>query len=151
MFDDTRGGGGNPWDGWGDEFRDFLNRPRHYVLDGRTPIPCGDFLKWAQWFETADRHVGLRCFKGLGISTIFLGHDNAMTGPPLLFETGVFIGGRMVECWRMSTYAEAVERHREGVEMAQCARHARALARQPWDLRMGLRWLYWRRYEPETS
>lgn len=68
--------------------------PSHrYILNGHRPIPCDDLLKWAQWFETADRHVADDDVNGVRVSTVFLGADHRFGfGSPLLFETMVFGG-----------------------------------------------------------
>ena len=152
MFDDTRGNGGGGDDG--DDWRDWHRRPHHYILDGQTVKPAG-LMTWARWYKTADRVIARRVFKGLCVSTVFVGLDMAITGPPMLFETAVFIGwrkgGLIADCWRAATWTEAVGLHREALALAQTARHARALARQPWDIREGLRGLYGRRNRSEGS
>lgn len=90
-----------------------------YVLIGQTPVPEPDIHKWAFWMESGDRvvfqdHVG----SGL-ISTVFLGldHNHWGEGPPLLFETMIFVDGGDVELVdRCSTWLEAEERHKLAVE-----------------------------------
>lgn len=107
-----------------DEFLgEFLrNHGGCYVLIGQTPAPEPDPLKWAFWFETADRIVA-RDEIGSGlVSTVFLGLDhNHMRhvhgGPPILFETMIFAdGGEIVDMWRCSTWLEAEEQHKRAVE-----------------------------------
>ena len=45
-----------------------------YVLDEQgNPRPERDLLAWAQWFETAERHVALTRFAWGEVSTVFLG------------------------------------------------------------------------------
>lgn len=86
-----------------------------YILDGKTPVPCGDLKKWAKWFETADRKVACTGPTGpdsLYVSTVFLSHDHSYgDGPPLLFETMVFRDGDGDECERCSTWDEAEAQH----------------------------------------
>ena len=63
-----------------------------YILEGRTPVPCPDLLGWARWLETADRRVALTEHELFRVSTVFLGLDHRFgRGPPLLFETMVFM------------------------------------------------------------
>lgn len=90
-----------------------------YVLVGQTPVPEPNLLKWAYWFETADRQVA-RTELGSGlVSTVFLGldHNHSRRGPPILFETMIFAdGGEIVDMWRCSTWLEAEEQHKRAVE-----------------------------------
>lgn len=64
----------------------------NYILDdNHNPVPEPDILKWAQWIETAERHVALTELGELKVSTVFLGLDhNWSDGAPILFETLVF-------------------------------------------------------------
>lgn len=90
---------------------------RQYILDGKTPVPCDNLLKWARWLETADRKVDRETVGDSGISTIFLGLDHSFgTGPPLLFETMVFGGKLSDEMDRYSTWDEAEAGHKAMVE-----------------------------------
>lgn len=95
-----------------------MNRPRHYILVGQeaTPLPeDDDLLLWAEWFETADRIVKQEFEGAYFVSTVFLGldHNRAGTGPPLLFETMVWIDGGTAEDYinRCSTWTEALAMH----------------------------------------
>jgi hypothetical protein len=129
MLDDMRGGGGGGGDG--DGFGYFMDRPMHYILDGQTIKLCTNFLAWARWYEiTANRRVASTRVRGIWISTVFLGLDSAISGPPILFETGFFVGDGMADCWRSSTWVEAVGTHKMAKRMAHMARSGRALARQ---------------------
>ena len=71
---------------------------RKFILDvdGKTPVPCDDFLAWGTWYETAIRkcQVALTLVGDARVSTVFLGIDRNYwrRGPPLLFETMVFGG-----------------------------------------------------------
>ena len=62
-----------------------------YILDGTTPVPAS-LLTWAQWYETAERHVAdTWVTPTVRVSTVFLGLDHQFgEGPPLLFETMAF-------------------------------------------------------------
>jgi hypothetical protein len=94
----------------------------HWVLAGRTPVIEPDVLKWARWFETADRRVAFTEVPGGVVSTVFLGLDhNFGDGPPLLFETMSFLDGESEECVRTSAWSEAEAAHR-----AMVARGGRA-------------------------
>jgi hypothetical protein len=84
-----------------------------YILDGHKPVEEPDLFKWAEWYETADRHVR-DTFQGddVRVSTVFLALDHSVGhGPPLLFETMVFVNGVGEDCERYSTWAEAEEGH----------------------------------------
>lgn len=56
----------------------------------------------------AQEHVG-----AAWVSTVFLGLDHSWvdTGPPIVFETMVFRDGNGEECFRYSTWQEAMEGH----------------------------------------
>ena len=89
-------------------------RPRYYVLIGQTPVPEGDALKWAAWFETADRIVKQEHVGVYFVSTVFLGVDhNWFEGPALLFETMVFADGDShgLHCERCAIWMEAEAQH----------------------------------------
>ena len=54
-------------------------------------IEVDDILKWAEWFETADRHVAKTEIESTVISTVFLGlNHNFMDDIPILWETMIF-------------------------------------------------------------
>jgi hypothetical protein len=97
-------------------------RPRQYKLDGHTPVPMRDdqLREWGEWFAKADRIVKQEYVGPYYISTVFLGLDHALfEGRPLLFETMIFSDGAAVDYQdRCSTWAEALEMHRRGVEWA---------------------------------
>lgn len=99
---------------------------RHYILVGKQPIICRDFLEWARWYETAERHVALTSTRHFIISTVFLGTDHNYwgEGDPILFETMVFArqhgtayakegfaSGEEYGCWRHSTWDDAHRWH----------------------------------------
>jgi len=70
-------------------------------------------MKWGQWFETADRQVRDTFRDDVRVSTVFLGLDHNFDddGPPVLFETMVFINGSGDEIERYRTWDEAVRGH----------------------------------------
>ena len=95
---------------------------RTYILDGRNPIPCADFMTGARWFQTSDRHVAKTDFGDVRVSTVFLGFDRSFgQGPPLLFETMIFGGPFDQDKYqeRCSTWEEAEAQHAEAVEVAR--------------------------------
>lgn len=93
----------------------------NYILDGHEVIEEPDIRKWANWYETANRHVnqttatvslGGENVGEIRISTIFLGIDHSFEeGPPLLFETMVFGGKLDLEMDRCSTWGAAEKMH----------------------------------------
>jgi hypothetical protein len=88
-----------------------------YVLNGRAAVPEPDTIKWAEWFETAERHVAKDVIGGTEISTVFLGLDHSFnfTGPPVLFETLVIGGELDGEMDRYTSWSEAEIGHRKMV------------------------------------
>ena len=63
----------------------------HFILKDGVPVDEPDVLKWAAWFEKADRRVAFTPLLGYEVSTVFLGLNHSWgDGPPLLFETMVF-------------------------------------------------------------
>ncbi len=87
-----------------------------YILVDRVPVPEPDLHKWAEWFETFDRHVKLTWTEHHHISTVFLGldHGYGRPGGPVLFETMVFEnGGDSGDMNRYRTWEEAEAGHEE--------------------------------------
>jgi hypothetical protein len=89
-----------------------------YILggeDGRTPVPCPCLLEWAEWLDTADRCVAWTGNASKYVSTVFLGldHRHFGGGPPLVFETILFIDGRPTgEMERYSSWDDAETGHK---------------------------------------
>ncbi len=92
-----------------------------YILDGHKLIPCDDLIKWANWFEKANRHVAkTQITDDIDMSTVFLGLDHSFGGDkPMLFETMVFGGKLDQEMERYSTWEEAEKGHWEWVKKAK--------------------------------
>lgn len=91
-----------------------------YILDGHKPVPCDDLLKWADWFETADRTVlSTELPGGVRVSTVFLGIDHSFGGEPLLFETMIFGGPNNQYQDRCSTWREAEKMHAKALKLAR--------------------------------
>ena len=94
----------------------------NYILDGHTPVIEPDIMKWAEWYETADRVVKKDTAtvslagKNVGevrVSTVFLSidHNFSDNGEPILFETMVFGGALDEEMDRCSTWEAAEKMH----------------------------------------
>lgn len=93
-----------------------------YILDGHKVVECDDLMEWAQWFETADRHVDKTMVGDIKVSTVFLGLDHRFgEGEPELFETMIFDDGGEFdeEMWRYATWEEAVAGHKKAVEKVE--------------------------------
>jgi hypothetical protein len=89
------------------------NETGKYILEGHEPVEEPDLFKWAMWLETADRHVRDSFQGDVRVSTVFLGldHNHFGHGPPLLFETMVFLGDSTIEQEQYSTWREAEDGH----------------------------------------
>lgn len=86
------------------------------MLNGHEIVETYDLIEWAQWFETADRHVKQQNICWSRVSTVFLGIDHNWHdhGEPILFETMVFGGWWFNEWqWRYHTWNEAERGHKE--------------------------------------
>ncbi len=97
---------------------DSFHRPGNYILVDGKPVPEPDLLRWADWHETADRSVEQTwADHEIWVSTVFLGldHNHIGQGPPVLWETGIFIRGGMETCRRYSSLAAAKRGHWEVV------------------------------------
>jgi hypothetical protein len=96
-----------------------MERPHRYILDeNRQPVPVDDLLEWAEWLETADRHVAFTSLSGgVEVSTVFLGIDHIWFGAslPILFETAVIRNGQFDIQSRYATWQEAEEAHQRVV------------------------------------
>jgi hypothetical protein len=91
-----------------------------YILVGKDAGPCSDLLKWALWFETANRRVAETFVGSVRVSTVFLGLDYRFSNPhsesPILFETMVFGGPHDGDKERYCSWEEAEEGHEQMVE-----------------------------------
>lgn len=91
-----------------------------YILEGHETVKCKDFMKWAKWFEAAERHVAHDEIEGAEISTVFLGRDHSFgEGPPMLFETMIFGGPHDQYQERCSTWDEAVKMHKNAIALVK--------------------------------
>lgn len=112
-----------------------MPKVRNYIIDDEHNIvPQPDLRMWAEWYETADRHVGFCDFGDMKVSTVFLGMDHSWDGSaPMLFETMVFERNRDpgleldyvqsddFEMWRYSTWAQAEAGHEKMCELVRAA------------------------------
>jgi hypothetical protein len=100
-----------------------------YVLDSDgNPVREPSLLKWALWFEHADRQVALDVFaQGHRVSTVFLGLNHSFgSGPPVLWETMVFNDYGDIACERYTSREDALAGHQRAIEELE-----RRLAVQP--------------------
>lgn len=93
-----------------------------YILDENgTPVVEPDIVKWAQWFETADRHVAEDTIGDVRISTVFLGldldHAFGDVTRSILYETMIFGSGHDERQWRYNNKVEALAGHVRAVSM----------------------------------
>lgn len=103
----------------------------HYILkDGK--IITVPLLEWAQWIEErSNKIIEQTEVPGGTVSTVFLGldHNFSNSGPPLLFETMVFMvedqdskyGTRECETDRYATIGDAKKGHWEFVAKYKAA------------------------------
>lgn len=96
-----------------------MNTMGKYILEGKDTVEETDLLKWAKWFETADRHVGDDTIGKVRISTVFLGidHNWGFSKKPILFETMIFGGKNNDYQERYGTWEEAEKGHKRAVKM----------------------------------
>lgn len=89
-----------------------------YKLEGHKAVVCDDLMEWAEWFETAKRHVEKTDVGDARVSPVFLGmnHNFGEGGKPLLFETMVFGGEYDEEMEQYATWEQAEEGHNRWVE-----------------------------------
>jgi hypothetical protein len=96
-----------------------------YILVDSAPAPESDTIKWARWFESADRGVARdELPSGTFVSTVFLAIDhsfNPHSRRPILYETMVFGGPLDGEQLRYRTRDEALAGHRVMLEAVQKA------------------------------
>lgn len=94
----------------------------YFILGGKDEheaIPI-DYDSWLQWFaEAGVRVVAQEQCGDWFVSTVFLGIDVAFglghSDKPRLFETMIFHNGESCDCWRWSTWEEAVAQHARAV------------------------------------
>jgi hypothetical protein len=84
---------------------------RYYTLnENGEPTAEPDLMKWAVWYESANRKVAGTSVRGATVSTVFLGiNHNFSEGPPILWETMIFGGPLDQEQSRCSGSREQAE------------------------------------------
>ena len=88
-----------------------------YILEGKQVKQVDDLLKWAKWFNKANRTVDKTRIAHVLISTVFLGIDRSLgVGTPLLFETMIFGGNYDGYHDRYATWGEAMKGHQSACE-----------------------------------
>ena len=72
-----------------------------------------NIISWARWMAAHEdvRQLALDKIGDVEVSTVFLGFDHGISGPPLLFETMIFNGPRHLDRDRYSTWQEAMDGH----------------------------------------
>lgn len=95
------------------------HQPYFYILKEKQAVPVAGLEEWAR--AGGVRHIATDKIGGAYVSTIFLGinHRHSGNGPPILFETATFLGGRIAEQTRSSTWEEAEKQHAAAVERVQ--------------------------------
>jgi hypothetical protein len=94
-----------------------------YILDEHgQPVPEPDTLRWAKWFETANRVVRQDRVEDIVVSTVFLGLDhNWYEGAhePILWEAMIFGGVEDQYQRRYSSLKDAEEGHIQALMMIE--------------------------------
>lgn len=94
------------------------------------PTSCEDIVAWDRWFATADRRVVYTQYRGVRISTVFLGMDHGFPAleeqstwnyRPVLWETMVFGGPLDQEMERYRSREDAEKGHARWVREAVAA------------------------------
>jgi hypothetical protein len=101
----------------------------HYTLNAAgAPVAEPDLYRWAEWFETAERHVAKTELGPALVSTVFLGTDHGFgAGPvPILWETMVFWPGSDLDndTMRYASREAAEQGHEAMVERVRAAQVA---------------------------
>lgn len=104
--------------GWG-------HRPLSYRLDDDgVPVPCDDPLELARWRARMWSHPDVRIAEDVvddvRVSTVFVGFDPVVSGPPVLWETAIFCEARETMMFaRYSSKADAIAGHAAALELAR--------------------------------
>lgn len=96
-----------------------MSKGKYILTDDHKVVLEPDLIKWAQWYETHELHVGFQEVGNGTVSTIFTGLDFRLfgTGDPLVFET-IYLDAEMSaeEVMRCSTWDQAEANHNLMVE-----------------------------------
>lgn len=75
-------------------------------------------MKWAKWYEKADRRVNKTNIGEVSVSTVFLGSDHGIDdNNPIIFETMIFGGEHAEYQERCCTWEEAEIMHEKAVKL----------------------------------
>lgn len=91
-----------------------VQRPMFWRLDGHRVVPMPDtaHLDYMDWWHATDRRVGCtQVTEDVQVSTVFLGIDSAVEGPPRLFETLVMGGPLSGRRLHAATWDDAEQNH----------------------------------------
>lgn len=91
----------------------------NFILDENgDPVRCGDIGKWANWYKTAERHIGDDVVKNIRVSTVFLGVDHGWgRDRPILWETMIFGGKHDDYQERYASKQEALAGHQRALSL----------------------------------
>lgn len=92
-----------------------------YILKNRNAYRTRDIQMWGKWMATNNRSVALTEYDKVVVSTVFLGLDHNMMGrgPPLIFETMVFLNNSYSDpphMERTPDFNAALEAHQRAVD-----------------------------------
>jgi len=90
-----------------------------YILVDGKPVIEPSLFSWLTWFiDTNNRRIDYDAIGDAHVSTVFLGIDHGFgSDRPVLFETMVFGGEHDEYQKRYCTIEEALQRHREVVNL----------------------------------
>jgi hypothetical protein len=119
-----------------------------YILEGHTPVPCDDLMKWGEWTENAHRTgefiVKSDMVTDVFVSTVFLGLDHGYPwlpgSRPLLFETMIFRGPLDMYQRRYSTWVGAEYGHAQALK--KCIRVMKREGRRKMAMATCKLWTY---------
>lgn len=107
---------------------------RYYILnESGYPASEDDPVKWAQWFEKADRIIAKDTFNEVVVSTVFLGIDHRMGSSetedrPILYETMIFNGKHKDYQERYDSNGAALQGHMRACALAREEYHEKTCA-----------------------
>jgi hypothetical protein len=87
-----------------------------FKLEGHEVVPVNNVYDWCDWMDAGNLTVDWTTVDGFGVSTCFLGlaPPESRDGPPLLFETVLMRGQRLVRLLeRYTTWDDAEKGHKK--------------------------------------
>jgi hypothetical protein len=109
-----------------DEWSESMPWIGQYILDeSGNPVPAKGLFSWGKWMQENDCRIAFTQVANAHISTVFLGLDHAHhyysrvpdQTTPILYETMVFGGTNDRLQRRYATREDALEGHRQIVQM----------------------------------